>query len=722
MKLALIYGGKSQKIAETIKTIKDNLDIDCFKDIAEFIDMTLKRRIMYDRVLMPTTVVDENSLGDLEQFWRSNLYNTSIVLLCKKNLDENIGGYFKKHFVSTNVCAMFVDSSQRNSTVLSDAIIMPMTKLNEKYGLDTELDLEDDDGVVLNVGNNAPAQNNAPEQVQNNMPVTQEAPAMQPNEPVVEQPQPPVKEKKRGRKSLFGKKTDEEPVPQPMQQPVQQVQPQVQQQVQPNQMPPQMQNQAMPMQQQMQQPFVLQTPDMSMWPTPEQVMPELQMMNMQQGMTQQNNGYDYQGNFGDGNAYNNQNGYMQTDPMVDMGMSNGFDMQGALMNMPNDVPTMSEPMVDNTVVEPVQGPMTDTFVETPLVQNNMETPVEPTVEPTVEPEVQPSVAVPVENTAETPTDDFDANFEPLADDDFGNVAMGNFDMPTQSSKPVADAIEEVSEDLGGIDLSGAESAYRAQNEQPKIITKEIVREVVRDSGGGGGIVNSILKGKNPHVLIVTGDRGTGITSTCLSIASFFCKSTSVLYFDCDTHTHGVLSYINYEEFRNFEPTKMSGTKICKSSKVFDNCVCKFDDNFDILSSDYSVDVAPEELTCTASVVAEKVVDYGLVIVDCPAENLHCISDLLISGNTIVCIDASKRGFMNMLCALESSTLSLRYKKLMVNKGIMFLTKYNKNIDVKRIVAYVKSIYEPEGVDWLAMHSLPFMGKVDLKILDRVFTK
>ena len=31
MKLALIYGSKSKKIADTIKSIKDNLDIDCFK-------------------------------------------------------------------------------------------------------------------------------------------------------------------------------------------------------------------------------------------------------------------------------------------------------------------------------------------------------------------------------------------------------------------------------------------------------------------------------------------------------------------------------------------------------------------------------------------------------------------------------------------------------------------------------------------------------------------
>ena len=184
----------------------------------------------------------------------------------------------------------------------------------------------------------------------------------------------------------------------------------------------------------------------------------------------------------------------------------------------------------------------------------------------------------------------------------------------------------------------------------------------------------------------------------------------------------MLNYINYEDFRDFEVTKQSGVKICKNSRVFDNCVCRFDTNFDILSSDFSVDVEDKELECTAGVVAEKIVDYGLIVVDCPASKLHCISELLLMGNTIICVDSSKRGFMNMLCSLENSPLALRYKKLMVNKGIMFLTKDNKDIDIKRIVNYVKSIYEPEGVDWLAIHSLPFNGKMDEKILTRVFTK
>ena len=305
-------------------------------------------------------------------------------------------------------------------------------------------------------------------------------------------------------------------------------------------------------------------------------------------------------------------------------------------------------------------------------------------------------------------------------EDLGDLTYVNDTQPIENNRNVS--VSEVSEDLGDIDLGSAENAYREINETPKVITKEVVREVIRDTGGSSNLIKSIADGKNPSVVVVTGDRGTGITSTCLSIASFFCKTTSVLYFDCDVDNHGLLNYINYEEFRDFEPTKQSGVKICKSGKVFRNCVCSFDDNLDILSTDFSVEVTDSELECTAGVVAEKVVDYGLVIVDCPASKLHCISDLLLSGNTIICVDSSKRGFMNMLCSLESSTLSLRYKKLMVNKGIMFLTKYNKDIDIKRIVNYVKSIYEPEGVDWLAMHSLPFNGKIDSKILSRVFTK
>ena len=102
MKLALVYGGKSQAVANTIRQIKDNIEIDCFNNIAEFIDITLKRRTMYDRFLMPTTVLQgNNELDDLNQFWKSNMRYTSIVMLCRSGVDDNIGNYFVKHFVKS---------------------------------------------------------------------------------------------------------------------------------------------------------------------------------------------------------------------------------------------------------------------------------------------------------------------------------------------------------------------------------------------------------------------------------------------------------------------------------------------------------------------------------------------------------------------------------------------------------------------------------------------
>lgn len=756
MRLALIYGPKSQNMAEIIKTIKDNIDIDCFNDIPEFIDMSLKRNIVYDRLLMPSTFANESTLADLEQFWRSYMYNTSIIMLCKAGEDEEKGKYFQKHFVSTNVCAMFVDNKQKNSTILADAISKPMTYINEQYGLNTEMNIEDDEGEVVFMNNQTPTPEETQATQQNTQEVVQNTPMENPVNQAQEvnqvQNQQPVQPPKKEKKSLFGRKKKNVVTPnqpnvaqgqlgvnpmqanQQMQGNVPQmqnnmVQPQnTQSQMQGN--VPQMQpNMSAPVQPMPQMPvFELKTPDMSTWPTPDSVMPQFatpKMTNQQMANQQMPNPQM-------------SNPQMSNPQMVNPQMANQ-QMANQQMNMPytqqNPVTTdfnmqgfQSQNQVDarvqTTTPEFVQEEQKQTFKEQPIQE-------EPTVqedstlaETDVIQEETPQTQEVQEPTTPEPTNvkdvsDETINFaESFSDDDFGNIAFGNMAI-NKPNEPKTD-VDEVSEDLGAMNLGVAEQAYRDQNEAPKIITKEVVREIVRDSGGS--IVNSILSGKNPHVLIVTGDRGTGITSTCLSIASFFCKKTSVLYFDCDTITHGVLSYINYEEFRNFEPTKMSGTKICKSSKVFSNCVCKFDDNFDILSSDYSVDVAKEELTCTASVVAEKVVDYGLVIVDCPAENLECISDLLISGNTIVCVDSSKRGFMNMLCALENSPLALRYKKLMVNKGIMFLTKYNKNIDIKRIVDYVDSIYDPEGVNWLSMHNLPFTGKVDTKILDRVFTK
>ena len=770
MKLALVYGVKSQAVANTIKKIKDNIDIDCFNDIPEFIDITLKRRIMYDRLLMPTTAINENALDDLKQFWSGYMRNTSIVLLCRQGVDDNIGHYFASHFVSPNVCAMFVEQNKKTGSLLTDAILMPMQKLNDNYGLKDILKVQlEDEGQELNLEQPLEQDKEQVEQVAN---IEQFS---QPNEEQLNQSdivQNKLEDKPKKGFGLFGRKNKKQKnVNQPINN----------QGIVNNGMPNQgmpnngMNNQGMP------------NNGMPNNGMPNNGMPNNGMPNQgmpNNGMNNQgmpNNGMNNQGmpnndmyNQGmPNNVMNNQgianngmpNNSMPNNVMHNQGMANNNGMSNNDMNNGvHNKGTSSQVMrnhnklnrgVSNQVIqnqenfeqkyEEIPNQINDTdFMETPtdidyakdfensiedkietnstIVEDNIETFAynENNLQEGLEDEISEDLGnLTYANDTET-LENANENIVGEVSEDLGDLTYVNDTQPIENNRNVS--VSEVSEDLGDIDLGSAENAYREINETPKVITKEVVREVIRDTGGSSNLIKSIADGKNPSVVVVTGDRGTGITSTCLSIASFFCKTTSVLYFDCDVDNHGLLNYINYEEFRDFEPTKQSGVKICKSGKVFRNCVCSFDDNLDILSTDFSVEVTDSELECTAGVVAEKVVDYGLVIVDCPASKLHCISDLLLSGNTIICVDSSKRGFMNMLCSLESSTLSLRYKKLMVNKGIMFLTKYNKDIDIKRIVNYVKSIYEPEGVDWLAMHSLPFNGKIDSKILSRVFTK
>ena len=298
------------------------------------------------------------------------------------------------------------------------------------------------------------------------------------------------------------------------------------------------------------------------------------------------------------------------------------------------------------------------------------------------------------------------------------------DSDTQGSfmDTLSNDVEEIDENLGDFDIASAEESYRTNNEQPKVVTQTVVKEVIRNVGGKSSALANILAKKNPTVILVTGDRNTGITTTALNLTSFFVEHVPTLYFDCDVDNHGLLSYINYTEYLNYEPTKLNSLKVCKSSSVFKNCVCKFEDNLDIMTTDYTCDVTDEEMKIASSVVAEQIMNYGVVIVDCPIDKLQNISELVLIADTVVCVEGSKRGLMNFLCRIESNTLPLRYKKIIGTKGSMFVTKAQKDIDLKKLFKFASDIFEPDGVDWLSMNKYPFNGKITEKVVSAIVDK
>ena len=301
----------------------------------------------------------------------------------------------------------------------------------------------------------------------------------------------------------------------------------------------------------------------------------------------------------------------------------------------------------------------------------------------------------------------------------GMLANNNFEAGMQEQQ------DDVDTDFSDMSVGDLEASYREKLEQPKvqIVEKEVIKEVVKEVQVGGkganSVYGSILKGKTKKIILVTGDRGSGVTSLAYEIAEWFAKYVPVLYFDCDVELHGLLSYIDYHDFCQYDQQQLQGVKLCRSAKAFPNCITRYSSNLDLLTTNYGAEVSDEELELAQSVVAEVANNYGVVVVDAPIDKLPHLTDLILCGNTCLLAEASKRGMMNIMCKLEDSPLPTRYKRNLAGTGTMVYTKVNPKINMKKLIDYVKDIVDFEEVNWIGMNTVNRPAKLDQKFIEEI---
>mgnify|MGYP004516435815 FL=1 len=293
---------------------------------------------------------------------------------------------------------------------------------------------------------------------------------------------------------------------------------------------------------------------------------------------------------------------------------------------------------------------------------------------------------------------------------FRNAPYSQKDVrPTRKAEP---EVEDDVDDFSSLSVDeNVVDAYR--NDTTNVIVKEkvVVKHIPID-GAKGGLFAGLVNGTSKRTFVVTGDRGTGVTSLAWEMAKFLSQNIPVLYFDCDVRTHGLLSYVEYNEVIKYGNAQLQGTKFCKNTNSFYNCVIPYADNLDIITSNYGTRTTKDELAVTAQVIAEKSLDYGAVIIDAPFDTLPVIEDLLVSSTILFCVTATKVGFMNAVCVLEDNELSQRYLRQMFTKGKMVFTKKNKHLKVDALKKYVNDIIELEDINWLEMNAVVLGERVD----------
>ena len=659
MKLALVLGDKQGSVVKPrLQGIKDNLNIDCFDNIPSFIDMAIKRNAIYDRILVLSTKINTATLKDLNNYWSATSKETEIVLLCKSGVDDDKARDFLDTFMTPVACAMLVDSTP--VSIIAEGVLRPVAELNNDYGIKDFLDMEvDDDAYVPEETKVEDSSTTIQQQSQAPVQQTQQQ-AQQPKKP----------EKKKGFfSSIFGsrKQTQAQQI----------IQPQSAQQVVQNE-PAQQVAQNEPAQNTNYDDIDMNQSDYN------------QSKNLEQNLNVQDS------------VNSSYLDYEDTEPTVKDDFSDfQDDLAGNVTSMMEESQPSDMSLTDTQSTdfeEPIKKLELNLTTQSSLGSNSFE------------PEFEE--VTPVKN-----------DFEPEQieiDDDFGTEDL-DYDQSQDEVHYSISSPSEIDEDVSDMGVALDEEQYRQQTEQPKVIKQVITKEVIRNVNTGNKLValNGVYQGRLKKVVIVTGDRGTGVTSTALNIAKTLAKKVDVLYFDCDINNHGLLNYIDYANFKNYEQVHMNGVKMCKSTQVFSNCVISWEENLYLLTTDFSCDCSTEDLERAGEVVAENVDEFGVVVVDCPVDKLPYIKDLVLTGLGVVCVEGSRRGFMNMLCQFEANTLQTRYKRTLVSHGIMLVTKCNKHLDLKKLVNYIKAIYEPDEVNWLAHEPIAFNGSLTDKLLNDI---
>lgn len=283
--------------------------------------------------------------------------------------------------------------------------------------------------------------------------------------------------------------------------------------------------------------------------------------------------------------------------------------------------------------------------------------------------------------------------------------------PTPQAEGSEDDLASLDDEdfFADIDVGELDSAYKEAEQASNVRVEhvEVVKEVIKEMPTGGkskNVLSSLFSGKGNRVFIVTGDRGAGATTLAYEMAQEIAKHVAVLYYDGDTVNHGLLNYLDYTRFCEYDSSAQQGARLAKSVNAFKNCAMRYDNNIDILSSNFGVEVSDEEYESVQSVVADISNDYNVVIADIPFSKLPLCSELISVSTTIIVAERSKRGMMNLACQFDRCKLPIRAKRRISSMGTIVLTKGDSKVDAKKLKRYVSDIveFDEEDSNWLNM--------------------
>lgn len=130
MRVALVVGNnQGQVLKKRLEGIKDNLNMDIYDDVPKYIDLSYKKNIIYDRVLVISKLLNPQTQSDLKVFWEEMSKDTQIVVMGRKGGDEEASKDFLQEFQSPVVAYMLVEKT--TVALVAEAILSSTAELSK---------------------------------------------------------------------------------------------------------------------------------------------------------------------------------------------------------------------------------------------------------------------------------------------------------------------------------------------------------------------------------------------------------------------------------------------------------------------------------------------------------------------------------------------------------------------------------------------------------------
>lgn len=258
---------------------------------------------------------------------------------------------------------------------------------------------------------------------------------------------------------------------------------------------------------------------------------------------------------------------------------------------------------------------------------------------------------------------------------------------------------EVSEDINLINF-GAEDTYREKTARVVEKVVEVERVVTVGSGKRSVFDKSIKK-----LVVVTGDRRSGVTSLAYKMAVEFSKHSSVLYVDCDMIHHGVLFFIDYDEFKKQDKLTRNAVVLCRTWEDIQRGVFRASSTLDVLTADYGCTTDGDSVDTLLDIIADYYTRYDCVIVDLPLAYLRNAYSILSMASPVVTVNGSLSGVLSFISEMEigsGSGVMSRYMNVICKKGTMVLTGVDgRNFRIPALKSMVESTITSD-YPWMQM--------------------